>query len=76
MRTVRLRLVAGALYGVLFYVVVNSLALPIYFGDSTPGQLGWTTIYPSLIGHIAFGLAIALASRRFAMTDVAGSTSA
>ena len=58
-----LQLLTGALYGAAFYVVVNSLALPFYFGDPTPWQIGWSTIYPSLIGHIAFGLCIALTSR-------------
>ena len=58
-------LLAGALYGAVFYVLVNSFALPLYFGDPTPWQLGWATIYPSLVGHIAFGLSIALTSRRF-----------
>ena len=58
-------LLAGALYGAMFYVLVNSFALPLYFGDPTPWQLGWPTIYPSLVGHIAFGLSIALTSRRF-----------
>lgn len=48
-----------------YYVVVNSLALPIYFGDPTPWQIGWPTIYPSLIGHINFGASIGLTSRRF-----------
>lgn len=63
------RLAAGALYGAAFYVVVNSLALPLYFGDPTPWRLGWATIYPSLIGHIAFGLAIAAVSCRFVLDD-------
>lgn len=57
--------VAGAAYGAAYYVVVNSLALPIYFGDPTPWQLGWATIYPSLVGHIVFGASIGLTSRRF-----------
>lgn len=63
-----MRLLAGVLYGAVFYVLINSLALPLYFGDPTPWQLGWPTIYPSLIGHIAFGLAIAVVSRRFAFS--------
>lgn len=58
-------LVAGAAYGAAYYVLVNSLALPIYFGDPTPWQIGWSTIYPSLIGHIVFGASIGLTSRRF-----------
>lgn len=61
----RWSLFAGAVYGAAYYVVVNSLALPMYFNDLTPWQIGWTTIYPSLIGHIIFGMSIGLTSRRF-----------
>lgn len=58
-------LFAGAFYGASYYVAVNSIALPIYFGDQTPWQIGWTTVYPSLIGHIIFGMSIGLTSQRF-----------
>lgn len=58
-------LLTGALYGAAYYVAVNSLALPLYFGDTLPWQLGLRTIVPSLVGHIAFGLAIGFASRGF-----------
>jgi uncharacterized membrane protein YagU involved in acid resistance len=58
-------LITGAVYGAAYYVAVNSLALPIYFGDPTPWQMGWATIYPSLIGHIVFGASIGLTSKRF-----------
>jgi hypothetical protein len=51
-------LLAGAVYGAAYYVAVNSLALPLYFG-------GWRTVYPSLIGHIIFGLSIGVTARRF-----------
>lgn len=61
----RWSLFAGAVYGAAYYVAVNSLALPIYFGDQTPWQIGWTTIYPSLIGHIIFGMSIGMNSQRF-----------
>ena len=58
-------LITGAVYGAAYYVAVNSLSLPIYFGDPTPWQMGWATIYPSLIGHIVFGASIGLTSKRF-----------
>ena len=58
-------LISGAAYGAAYYVAVNSLALPIYFGDLTPWQLGWTTVLPSLIGHIAYGSSIGFTSRGF-----------
>jgi len=48
----------GAAYGVLYYVLVNSLALPMYFGDELPWGLGIATITPSLVTHIVFGVVI------------------
>lgn len=55
----------GAVYGLVYYVVVNSLALPLFFGDPTPWQSGLNVIYPSLLVHVVFGLCIGLTSRRF-----------
>lgn len=55
----------GAIYGVVYYVVLNSLVLPLSFGDRTPWALGFSVIYPSLIIHIVFGISIALTSKRF-----------
>lgn len=55
----------GAAYGAAYYVVINSLALPIGFNDPLPWQLGASTVLPSLIGHVIFGAVIGLASRRF-----------
>ncbi len=59
----RIRLVAGAVYGAGFYVVMNSLALPIAFGDPTPWQLGFSTVYPSLTIHLVYGIVIAMVAR-------------
>ena len=64
-RASRMPVIAGAAYGAAYYVVVNSLALPLYFGDLTPWQLGWATIAPSLIGHVAYGACIGFTARRF-----------
>ncbi|MBC7500740.1 MAG: DUF1440 domain-containing protein [Herminiimonas sp.] len=58
-------LLVGAAYGATYYVAVNSIALPMYFNDPTPWQIGWSTIFPSLIGHIIFGVSIALTSQYF-----------
>ena len=58
-------LAAGVAYGAAYYVVVNSLALPMYFGDPLPWQLGAATVLPSLMGHLVFGLSIGWSSRRF-----------
>lgn len=55
----------GALYGTAYYVLVNSLALPLLFGDLTPWQLGLSYIYPSLIGHIIYGASIGFTARKF-----------
>lgn len=59
----RVRILAGAMYGAAFYAVINSLALPFAFGDPTPWQLGFATVYPSLVIHLVYGLAIALVAR-------------
>lgn len=61
----------GGLYGAAYYVLVNSLALPIIFADPTPWQLGFSFIYPSLIGHIAFGVCLGLTVRKAISRDQA-----
>mgnify|MGYP001581827081 CR=1 FL=1 len=61
-------LLYGTIYGAGYYVAVNSLFLPIAFGDPTPWQIGLGSIYPSLIGHVVFGISIAVTARRFVST--------
>ena len=59
-------LLLGILYGTVFYILINSLLLPVLFNDVTPWKLGFIkTILPSLIVHIVYGLSVALASRNF-----------
>ena len=58
-------LLVGAIYGVAYYVVLNSFLLPLSFGDRTPWALGFSVMYPSLIIHIVFGVSIALTSKCF-----------
>ncbi len=57
--------VLGLAYGLGFYVVVNSLALPWIFADPTPWQLGPEVVLPSLVVHLVYGLVVALAARDF-----------
>ncbi len=57
------RLLVGLAYGAAFYAAVNSLALPVAFGDPTPWQLGLSVVYPSLIIHLVYGFTVALLSR-------------
>jgi hypothetical protein len=57
------RLLVGALYGAGFYVIVNSFALPLLFGDPTPWQLGAPTVTPSLLVHLVYGVVIGWAAR-------------
>ena len=64
-RAARWPVLAGTAYGAGYYVAVNSLALPLYFGDPTPWQLGWSTVLPSLLGHVAYGACIGFVSRNF-----------
>lgn len=58
------RLGWGAAYGAAYYVLLNSLALPLAFGDPLPWQLGWPFIYPSLVVHLVFGMVVAGTSQR------------
>jgi len=60
----RTRALVGAVYGAAFYTVANSWALPLWFGDPTPWELGAATVYPSLAVHLVYGLVIGLAARR------------
>ena len=53
----------GAAYGSLYYVLVNALALPLYFGDLLPWNLGVAVIVPSLVVHIVFGASVAYAAQ-------------
>jgi hypothetical protein len=57
------RVLVGALYGAAFYAVVNAWALPRYFGDPTPWQLGFETVTPSLAIHLVYGVVIGLVAR-------------
>ncbi|MBK7951931.1 MAG: hypothetical protein IPK00_25050 [Deltaproteobacteria bacterium] len=59
----RTRILVGAAYGAGFYVVMNSLALPLAFGDPTPWALGFETVYPSLAIHLIYGAVLGWAVR-------------
>lgn len=54
----------GTLYGIGYYMAVNALALPIYFGDRLPWTLGIATVLPSLTVHAVFGAVIGFMCRR------------
>ena len=57
------RLLVGLVYGALFYVAVNSFALPIAFGDPTPWRLGFSVVYPSLVIHLVYGFTVGFLAR-------------
>ena len=57
-------LFAGLIYGALYYLAINSLALPLYFRDPLPWKLGWTVVLPSLVVHLIFGAAVAYSIQR------------
>ena len=61
----RTAILAGVIYGIIYYVVVNSLLLPIFFKDPTPWELGFSYVYPSLLIHIIYGVTIGVTGRRF-----------
>lgn len=58
--------IMGLAYGAGYYVAINSLLLPMAFGDPTPWELGVATIVPSLVVHLVFGASIAFTARGFA----------
>lgn len=60
----------GAVYGSAYYVLINALALPLYFGDQLPWKLGVAYVVPSLVVHIVFGACVGLVSRRLMRTRV------
>lgn len=57
-------LLLGTAYGFLIWSSVNSLLLPWLFHDETPWQLGWYGIWPSLTGHVLYGIVVAMIGRR------------
>jgi hypothetical protein len=59
----RARLLVGLAYGAAFYVAVNSLALPLAFGDPTPWTLGAGVVAPSLVIHLVYGAVVAWFAR-------------
>lgn len=59
----------GAAYGLLYYLLVNSLALPLYFEDPLPWQLGLDVIFPSLVVHLVFGASIGITAKAFVVRE-------
>jgi uncharacterized membrane protein YagU involved in acid resistance len=62
----------GAAYGLAYYVVVNSFALPLFFRDPTPWQLGFSYIYPSVFIHLVFGISVGVTSKGFVANYIRG----
>ncbi len=56
-------IILGAVYGMAYYVLINSFLLPHYFNDPTPWQLGISNIIPSLVVHVIFGASIGFTAR-------------
>lgn len=57
-RPMRHPVLLGAGYGAFAWLAVNSLALPLAFGQPTPWQLGIDAIWPSLLVHVVYGLVL------------------
>lgn len=49
------RLFVGLGYGLLYYLAINATLLPWVYGDRSPLELGWSTVYPSLVVNLVFG---------------------
>ena len=50
-----MRVAIGLGYGLLYYLAINATLLPWFYRDRYPLQLGWSTVYPSLLVHLVFG---------------------
>jgi uncharacterized membrane protein YagU involved in acid resistance len=55
----------GAALGATYYLLVNALALPMYFGDPLPWEQGLSYVVQPLIVLVSFGACVAYMSRRF-----------
>lgn len=53
----------GAGYGAVIWLVVNSLVLPVVFGEATPWELGFAAVWPSLLVHVIFGAVVEALAR-------------
>lgn len=67
-------LVGGAVYAAAYWLGVNALALPLVYGRPFPWMEGVASVWPSLLVHVVYGLAAALAlvQARSAMPDRTG----
>ena len=53
------RVAAGALYGAVMWLVVNSWALPALTGHQSPWARGGLALWPSLTVHVVYGVTVA-----------------
>lgn len=67
-------LVGGAVYGAAYWLGVNALALPLLYDRPFPWMEGVASVWPSLLVHVVYGLAaaLALAQAQSAMPDRTG----
>ncbi len=59
----RKALLVGAAYGAVYWLMVNTLALPVLFGRVVPWFEGAGALWPSLVLHLVFGTVAALVVR-------------
>lgn len=56
-------LLLGAAYGTGYWLIVNTLALPILFGRAIPWSEGTGALWPSFALHLVFGTVATLVVR-------------
>ena len=50
----------GLAYGTAFWLVANTVALPLLFGQPGPWSIGPSALLPSLIVHMVYGISTGL----------------
>lgn len=64
----------GLAYGIAFWFVANTMALPVIFNQPSPWTIGPSALLPSLIVHMTYGVGTALALATAGRSTLAGRT--
>lgn len=64
--------VAGGIYGVLSWAVLNATLLPLWFDRTTGWALGFEVIWPSLLVHLVYGVSLGVVMARGVPLDTLG----
>ena len=63
-------LLSGAFYGLVIWLVFNSLLLPLLYHDLSPWKKGWYAMWPSMTAHILYGFVAAAVGKRLRVAEM------